>query len=527
MTRGLAKSAGLIGLATLSSRILGLVRDTVTAYFFGTSAQFAAFTVATRVPALLRELFAEGAMSAAFVPTLTRKLEKDGKQEAWRLASNVINGLILVTGVLTLLGIIFAKPLVTLLVAEKYELTPGQLELTMQLARINLPFLMLIAVAAACMGILNALRRFLVPALSPATFNVVFIASAAILVPLFRKLGVSDIHALSIGMLGGGLAQILVQLPLLRREGYRHRWILNFNDPGFRQVLVLMGPGTLGVAAAQINLLVNTSLATSDLQAPGALRYAFQLMYLPIGIFGVSVATATIPDLARQAGAQAFSEMGKTVSWAVRLMLVLSIPSIVGLIVLAHPIIQMVLERGAFDPVSTAMTAPALAFYAPGILGYSLVKIASPSFYSMQEARTPVIISVVTIAVNLVLNIWLNSLMGYRGLALGTALAANVNAGLLLIVLSKRLSSLEGSKILQTFIKTAIASAIMGVAAYYAHAGLAHTIGDARLWQRAINVFGAIGTGVGVFAVAAHVLHVEEFRAAMTRVLALRSRFQR
>ena len=524
MTERLGLAAGLIGLATLGSRLLGLVRDQATAYFFGTGWKAEAFVVATRIPALLRELFAEGAMSAALVPTLTRTLQKDGREAAWRLGSQVINGLLIVTAAFTLVGILFAHHL-TWLVASDYSDTPGKLELTTQLTRINMPFLMLIAVAAACMGMLNALRKFMIPAASPAMFNVVFILSTVILVPIFRSAGLEDVTALSIGMLGGGLAQILIQWPALRKEGYRHQWTLNLRDPGLRDVMILMGPGTLGVAAAQINLLVNTWLATGEDGAAASLRYAFQLMYLPIGIFGVSIATAAIPELARQAHDQDPNGMARTMSWAIRLMLVLSIPAIVGLIVLSYPIIELVFERGEFNADSTAMTAAALAFYAPGILGYSIVKIVSPGFYALQEPRTPVLISVFTIAINLALNLWLNSVYGFKGLALGTALAAVVNAALLLTVMSRRIGAGEAGRIAVTFGKVCVAAAVMGVAAYYTENWLHAQFSDPSLIHRSIRVFGAIVAALGVLALTAQALRLEEFRVALARVIGrIRSR---
>ena len=515
---GLAKSAGLIGIATFASRILGLVRDQTQAYFFGTTWQADAFVVATRIPGLLRELFAEGAMSAAFVPTLTRTLAREGKDAAWRLGSQVVNGLLLVTGVLVVIGIVFAGPITTSF-AEGFAETPGKLELTIELARVNMPFLMLIAVAAAFMGMLNSLRKFLLPAASSAMYNVVFIVATVTFVPIFTAMGLEPVMALSVGMLGGGVAQVLVQWPSLMREGYRHRWLFNPRDPMLREVLVLMGPGTIGVAAAQINLLVNTLLATDVDGAATALRYSFQLMYLPIGIFGVSVATAAIPDLARQAAEGAHESMRATISWAIRLMLVLSVPAIVGLIVLAGPIVELVFERGRFDAHSTLMTAGALAFYAPGILGYSIVKIASPSFYSLREARTPVIISMVTIGANLVLNLYLNSVLSFRGLALGTAIAANINAGLLLFALSRRLGGLELPRILTTFAKILVASAVMGAAAYYGHAWLLGVFGQPSTLHRGIRVLGAIGLAMGVLALCAHLLRLEEFGAAMSRII--------
>ncbi len=522
MSERLARSAGLIGAATLASRILGLVRDVVQGLYFGFGLEADAFTVATRIPTLLRDLFAEGAMSAAFVPTITRYLTQQGKEAAWRLGSQVVNGLLVVTGTLVILGIVFAKPLVASY-AGSYAEIPGKLELTVLLTQVNMPFLTLVAVAAAFMGILNALRRFFVPAASPAIYNIVFIVCTLVLVPVFTRLGLMPVMALSAGMLLGGLSQIAVQWPLLRREGYRHQWVLDPRDPGLREVLLLMGPGTLGVAAAQINIFVNTSLATSTPGAAAALSFAFRLMYMPVGIFGVSIATAAIPELARHAAVDAHDRMRTTLSWGLRLMLMLSVPATVGLIVLAEPIVSAIYEGGRFDRTAVTMMAQALMFYAAGIVGYSIVKIAAPTFYALKDARTPVLISVFSVLTNLGLNLWLNSVMGFRGLALGTAIAANANALLLLTLLSPRISGVDGRRVLWSFVKIVLASAIMGVAAHYAAVGLhavlpAAVAGSARL-ARILAVAGAIGAGVGTLALAAWTLHIEEFRQALRRVL--------
>jgi putative peptidoglycan lipid II flippase len=521
MSRRLTRSAGLIGAATLASRVLGLVRDQVQAGLFGTSDAMDAFVIATRIPTLLRDLFAEGAMSAAFVPTFTRYLTKDGRAAAWRLGSQVVNALLVVTGALVVLGIIFAKPLATAYAGD-YSKTPGKLELTISLTRLNMPFLSLVAVAAAFMGMLNALRRFFVPASSPAMYNVVFILCAVLFYPVFMHFGV-PIMSLTVGMLLGGVAQIVVQWPMLRREGYQHKWILNPRDPGLREVLVLMGPGTLGLAAAQVNVFVNTILATSEPGAVSALGYAFRFMYLPVGIFAVSVATAAIPDLARHAAVNAHEAMRETLSWGLRLMLVLSVPACVGLMVLSHPIVELIYLRGRFDTTSSALVAASLFFYAPGIIGYSIVKIASPSFYALRDARTPVIVSVVTILTNLALNIWLNRIMHYQGLALGTAIAANINAGLLLVLLSKRLGGLDGRRVMTVFLKIAVASAAMAGAAYYGeawlHRGLPATLFGYQIVTRLFRVIGGITVGVLTLMLAALVLQIEEFSLALRRIL--------
>jgi putative peptidoglycan lipid II flippase len=517
MSERLARSAGLIAVATLGSRVLGLVRDMVQAALFATGHDNDAFVLATRIPTLLRDLFAEGAMSAAFVPTFTRHLTTGGKPAAWRLGSQVVNGLMVVTGGLVILGVVFATPLATAFAGPFAFQAPGKLDLTISLTRFNMPFLLLVAVAAACMGMLNALHRFFIPAVSPAMYNVVFIACAAGLTPWFVHLGIPPIMSLTAGMLIGGLAQIAAQWPALRREGYRHQWILDFRDPGLREVLVLMGPGTLGVAAAQVNVFVNTVLAAGEPHAPSALSYAFRFMYLPVGIFGVSVATAAIPSLARQAASAAYGDMRETLSWGLRVMLALSVPATVGLMVLTPSIVELIYERGHFTLADSRLLAASLFFYAPGIVGYSVVKIASPSFYALRDARTPVIVSVVTIVTNIGLNLWLNHAMGFRGLALGTAIAANVNAALLLFLLARRLGGFDTGRIGRTLLKIAVASAVMGAAAYYAEAGLHHLLAEPRLVPRLVRVGGGIGAGLCTLMIAAWLLRLEEFLHALKK----------
>jgi putative peptidoglycan lipid II flippase len=519
MTERLARSAGLVGLGTLGSRVLGLVRNWVLSGYFGAGDTMDAFNVAARFPTLLRELFAEGAMSAAFVPTFTRYLTNQGKPAAWRLGSQVLNALVVVTGALVLLGIVFATPLVRLYASE-YASVPGKLELTTSLTRITLPFLTLVALAAVLMGMLNALRRFFIPALSPAMFNVVLIASAMASQWLGPRVGIDPITCLAGGFTLGGLAQMAVQWPKLQREGFRHQWVLDLRDAGLREVLLLMGPGTLGQAAAQINLLVNTWLATS--QGTGAVSWlnnAFQLMYMPIGIFGVSVATAAIPDLSRHAARGSHDGMRATLSSAMRLMFMLSVPSCLGLMALSVPIVELTLEHGRFTHADTVAVASALVLYAPGLIGYSLVKIVSPTFYALQDARTPVLVSVLTILANLVLNVSLVGVLGYKGLALGTALAAIVNASLLMFILSRRIGGLEAARVSRSFAKIAVASVLMAVAAYYAEAWLHRLAPAPSIWMRSVRVFGAIGIGVGVLAAAAAALRLEEFQLAMKRVL--------
>jgi putative peptidoglycan lipid II flippase len=519
MTSRLARSAGLIGAATMASRLLGVVRETVLAAMFGAGTQMDAYNVAFRIPNLLRDLFAEGAMTAAFVPTFTRALTRHGTERAWRLGSLVINALALVTGVLVVLGMIFAEP-ITRFIAPEFARVPGKLELTTELTRVMLPFLSMIAVAVAAMGMLNALHRFFIPSLSPVMFNVATIACALGLAPLMPRVGQEPILAIAIGTLLGGLGQIVLQWPLLRREGFRYTPIVSFRDPELREVLRLMVPGAIGLGAVQINVLVNTSLASS--QEPGAvswLGYAFRLMYLPIGLFGVSIATAALPDISRHAAADDVAAIRRTVSRGLRMILMLNVPATLGLIVLAEPIVSLLYERNRFGPGDTLATATALMFYAPGLLGYAAVKIASPTFYALRDSRTPVVVSMASVAVNLGLNLWLVRVMGYAGLALGTALAAIFNAGVLLWLLRRRLGGLDGRPVAFAAVKIGVASILMAAVARVMWEWLMAVLPGGGELLRIVRVFLSIGAGLVVLALVAKLLHVEEFDETSRRLL--------
>jgi putative peptidoglycan lipid II flippase len=503
----------------MTSRVLGVARETVLAALFGAGREMDAFNVAFRVPNLLRDLFAEGAMTAAFVPTFTRTLTQGSREDAWRLGNLVLNALLIVTGVLVLVGIIFAGPL-TSAIAGDFGEVPGKLELTTGLTRIMLPFLTMVAVAAALMGMLNSLRRFFIPAMSPAMFNVATIFCAFAVVPWMPAVGLPPIAGIAIGTLLGGLGQIALQWPVLRRQGFRYRPIVDFRDPGLREVLRLMVPGTLGLAAVQINVFVNTYLAATQEQgAVSWLSFAFRIMYLPIGLFGVSIATAALPDISRQAAQDDTASMRRTISTALRMMLMLNVPATIGLIALASPIVSLLLERGRFTPHDTAATAAALIFYAPGLIGYSVVKIASPTFYSMRDSRTPVTVSVLSVLANLLLNLAFIRVMGYRGLALGTSLAAMFNAGALLWLLRRRLGGLDGRRIAVALTKIAVASALMGAAGYYTASALASWWPDSSTLARAVHVSGAIATALTVLVLSARLLRIQEFEDALRVVL--------
>ena len=512
----LARAAGKAGAATLASRLLGLVRESVLAALFGAGNAMDAFNVAFRVPNLARDLFAEGAMSAAFVPTFTQHLKRHGKDDAWRVGNHVINGLLLVTGAIVLVGIVFAGPLVDAYAGD-YASVPGKLELTTSLARVMLPFLTLASVAAVAMGMLNALHHFFVPALAPATFNLVTILCAFTLVPLMPAVGWPGIMAMAIAVVLGGIAQVAIQGAALAREGFRYRPLLDWKEPGLRRVLMLMGPGTIGLAATQVNLFINTQLATS--QGTGAaswLTYAFRLMYLPIGLFGVSIATAVLPEAARHATAADARAIRDTVSRGLTLMLVMNVPATLGLIALATPIVRLLFERGQFLSSDTAATAAALRCYAIGLVGYSAARISSPVFYALGHSRVPVITGIASIALNLVASLAFVRTAGFAGLALGTALAALANSALLLWLLQRHLAGIEGKRLASTLVRMLIASVAMAAAALAVERVLHGLVPGASVAMQALRLAAAIAGGLLALAAAAWILRVREFAEALS-----------
>jgi putative peptidoglycan lipid II flippase len=441
---------------------------------FGAGLQYDAFLTAFRIPNLLRDLFAEGALSAAFVTTFTQVLETKGEREAFRLSNRVATALIFVLGIICVIGWIFAPSIVNLLAPGFFDV-PGKAELTVHLTRIMIPFLLLIALAAKAMGILNARNNFAVPALAPVFFNL-----GSILGGLFLGysagplLGLTPIEGMAFGTLVGGFLQFAVQWPSLRRAGFRYRPMLSLSDPGVRQIMSLMGPAIIGTAAVQINVFVNTNFASSIIDpATGAvangpvswLSYAFRFMQFPIGIFGVAVATATLPPLSRSIAREDTNEFRQTLAHGLALVFLLCIPSAAGLAVLGRPIVALIFEHGKFTSFDTVQTANALAAYSLGLAGYAAVKVLSPAFYALNDARTPMLISLASIAVNYIMNSILVGPFGHVGLAFSTSTVALVNALLLALFMRRRLGRLEGARLSSTILRICSASIAMAAAA--------------------------------------------------------------
>lgn len=524
-----ARSAGIVSLAVMASRVLGLAREMVFAYFFGASKSFAtdAFVMAFRIPNLLRDLFAEGALSSAFVPVFSDYLVRKDEKQAFRLSNLVTNTLILILGTLVVLGIIFAPQLVSVF-ASGYKDTPGKYELTVYLTRIMMPFILLVALAAQSMGILNARGRFGIPALSSSFFNVGSIVGGIIFAALLTDPTFSHpltaikenprdgIIGMAYGVLIGGFLQYSVQWPSLRRAGFRYRPSLSLSDPGVRRIFKLMGPAVIGTAAVQVNILINSNFASSiEGNGPVAwLQYAFRFMQFPIGVFGVAIATATLPAISKSAALKQMSEYKETLASSIRLAFLLTIPSAVGLIVLGRPIIALIYQRGDFTAFDTDHTAGALAFYALGLAGYSAIKILAPAFYALDDARTPMTISLMMIAINFFMNWALVGVLEERGLALSTSTVALLNSALLYFIMSRRVGGIEDRQTAVAVGKIVAASVVMGAACWAVSHFLGRALSDNQI-ARAINVFASVAVGAVVFYFSARALGVKELRTGV------------
>lgn len=508
------KAAGAMGAATLLSRMMGLVREQVFAFFFGAGNLTDAYQVAFRIPNLLRDLFAEGAMSASLVPVFTRTRIEEGDLRAWRVAGLVFRVLFTVVSILALIGIFFAPQLVDLY-ASAFKEIPGKFELTVQMTRVMFPFFPLVALAAAFMGVLNACGIFFLPAFASALFNVGSVIVGVGFVFFFKYgnfnsgivnswsggVEIQPIVGMAIGVVAGGVVQAFCQLPALYRVGYR--WVSKSKedpiwrkDPRLYQMMWMMVPGTIGLAATQVNLLVNTILATS--QGPGAvswLNYAFRLMQFPIGIFGVSLASATLPRVSEQWARRNVQGVSETLVHSLRSVFAINLPASAGLAFLGVPIIELIFQYGRFSAADTEATAWALAMYSVGLVAYSTVKVLVPACYALGNTRLPVVSSILSVALTIALNLLMVRPFGYWGLALGTSLAAVFNALFLLIAIQKLVKQAKGEfpfwPLLIAFLQYLGVSLLMGGVCY----GTYHFFGY-FLWPFFGDLF---GKSIGLF----------------------------
>ena len=449
----LVKAAGLIGIGTFASRILGFIRDMVLAGLFGATAAADAFYVAFRIPSLLRELFAEGSMSAAFIPVFTEYHQQKTKQDAWDLASAVFTTLLTIVTLIALLGIIVAPWLVWLL-APGFHADAHKLALATTLTRVMFPYLLFISLAAFAMGILNSLRAFAAPAFSPLFLNVFIIGCALFLSPQMPE----PIIGVAIGVVAGGAAQFAMQLPGLSRRGFLFGWRWEPGHTGVRRIGQLMVPSLLGLSVTQVNLTVSTILASFFAGGPTYLFYGMRLIQFPLGIFGVALATAILPTLSAQAARGALDELRVTLGFGLRMIFFIIVPAMLGLILLRQPIVHLFFEHGTFTAHDSAETALAVLCYAVGLWAFGGVRIIVAAFYSLQDTKTPALSAAAAVGANIVFSLLLMSRLGAAGLALATALAAMVNGGILVAVLNRRLGGIEWGSVGRSFLRVLLAS---------------------------------------------------------------------
>ncbi|MEQ1833506.1 MAG: murein biosynthesis integral membrane protein MurJ [Candidatus Eisenbacteria bacterium] len=524
----MTRNVGKVSAATFLSRVLGLVRDQVFAGLFGAGTAADAFNMAFRVPNLLRDLFAEGAMSASFVPTFTQWREQHGEEAAWQLGRQLMATLLAVLLAICALGWIFAPQLVHAL-AGGFAAVPGKLELTVTLTRIMLLFLPAVALAAAAMGMLNARGVFFLPAVAPALLNVGMIVFGLALIPVCRTIGWPVITAMAFGVVLGGVLQFACQLPALAKLGFRFRLERPTWHPGVRRVATLMLPATIGLAATQLNIFVSQAIAAGFREGSVSwLQYAFRLMQLPIGLFGVAVATVSLPALSRAAVRKDLPAVRSTLSESVRLVLLLTVPSALFLAVMAQPILALLFQHGRFHAGDTVATADALVMYCIGLPAFAAVGIFTRAFYALGDTRTPVRSTFVAVGVNLGLNLlFVGPLAGlglaHRGLALATSATAIMNLAQLSWRLRQHLGGIDARRMARSLLRILAASALTAAALA---AGLT-ALGDITTHGLLVRLGVVAGGGVVSLAVlfgALRLFRVEELAMVDELVRSVRGR---
>ena len=516
------------------SRITGLAREVAFATLFGAGMQYDAYLAAFRIPNLFRDLLAEGALSASFVAIFSQQLARDGDRAAFRLSNRLTTVLAPVLAVLCLVLVLLAPQIVDLIVPGFADVE-GKRELTILLTRVMTPFLFFVAFAAKAMGVLNSKGRFGIPALASACFNVVSLGAglftAFVLGPF---LGIDEpIVGMAVGVTLGGLSQYLWQVPSLRKLGLRFRPDLALRDPALRHVLRLMAPAVVGAAAIQVNVVVNSIFSSEITDAQGAvidgpvawLGYAFRFMQLPLGLFGVAIAAATLPAVSRSAAEGKMDNFRETLSRSLGLVFLLTLPAAAGLIVLSRSIVGVIYQHGEFTAFDTEQTAVALSAYCLGLAGYAGVKVLTPAFYALDDVRSPASVAVVSIFINYGLN-WLSVRefgLGHGGLALATASVATINFVVLFLLMRRRAGGLQGRRLTTGFARILAATAVMSVVVWFSSQAIQSALGD-EFFGRAADLAVSTPLGVATLYLACRALRVDELELARKAVL---GRFQR
>ena len=482
-----AKAAGVVGLATLVSRVMGYIRDMVMSWAFGTGIAADAFYVAYRIPNLLRELLAEGSMSAAFIPVFTETLTKESRESALHLANAVFARLLVILLVLTGLGVVFA-PFIVKVIALGWVHKAGSEDkflLGVTLTRIMFPYLLFIGLAALAMGMLNSLRYFLTPALSPVMLNVLMISAVLLSIQFLNQ----PILGVAVGVVLGGMCQFLIQVPGLQRQGMRMRPEFKPSHPGVKRIGQLVLPVFLSSSVNQLNILVTTIFASY--LATGSITYLYygmRFIHFPLGIFGIAIATAVLPSMAAQAARKEMHEFRETFSFGLRLVFFIMFPAMAGLIALRVPIVNLLLQHGHFDSNSTQGVALALVCYAVGLWAFAGVRIVVQAFYALQDTRTPVVIALLVFCSNILLSAFFvfETPLAHGGLALATSLSAMLNISLLTLQLRKKIGRIDASRILRSLVRIIPASIAIGLFGWWISSNPVWDAGGRTLFKAAL-----------------------------------------
>lgn len=505
----IAKSAGRVSGGTIISRLLGIARDSVFAAYFGTTYLADAFNLAFSIPNLLRRIFGEGMLNASYVPVYSHYLHKDGKQAASDLANKTYSVMLIILGVVSILGAVFSGPVVKAF-AYGWRNSPEAFALTVKLNRVLFPYLIFVGLASLAGGTLNSLGHFALPAFAPAMLNIALIGTAFTFMRLGSGSGESMIILFSYGALLGGLFQVLVQVPQLVKAGQKFKFDPDFKDAGVRWIGRLMVPSMFGFAVTQINVLVDTLLATFLPEGSvTALRLGNRIAIQPLGIFAVAITTATLPALSEHAAKENRDRLLHDFAFSLKLILAFLIPSTIGLVVLAKPIVRVLFERGEFTAAkSTPMTVTAVIYFTIGLFAYGGVKSTVQAFYSIKDTVTPMKVAIFSMLLNVGLNLALIRPLGLAGLALATSVSAIVAFAILNVLLKRRLGDIREREIWVAALKMVIASLVMGSVMYV----LARRLEPMAvgLWGELIQVGVASLAGLGAFLAVSLALKAEE-----------------
>jgi len=517
-TGKIARSASKVSIAVMCSRLLGLVREQAFAALFGAGFAFDAFVVAFRIPNLLRDLFGEGALSAAFVTVFSDYDETRGPESTWQLAGNVIVFITILLSIITLLGIIFADKIVLALVDVDFEKIPDKVALTQLLTMIMFPFLIFISLSSVVMGILNTKGRFFIPALASSFFNLGSIIGGVSLAFLLAHNGQPSIVGMAIGTLIGGILQLGGQLPSLFRTDFKFKPHLNLRDPGLRRILKLMAPAVFGLAALQVNIFINTYFASSLQEGSISwLNYAFRFFQFPVGVFGVAISVAAMPLLSRQAATKEFARLKETFTSSLTLAFSLTIPATVGLILLSEPIIKIIFEHGHFTAADTIKTAEALRFYALGLFAYASVKVMVPVFYALDDTRFPVFGSFLAVAVNITIILLSITSLQHKAMALSVSGAMTANFLFLGTILYRKLDGYSLSYLLTGMSKVVFAAFLMGIYIYGLNIFLVDWM-QKDLFNELLGVFFYVLSGGVIYGISLYFLKLKELKMLVDKM---------